>query len=87
MYSETSLSGHLFNKTTSLYWPPLVDPKYSYAVLYDLIHKATLLFRPNFLVPQLAILMRFHCTYVNFIFRNFSSGQYEALLTGPYIMW
>ena len=37
-------------------------------VLYDLINKATLLLRPNFLVPELALLMRFHCTYMHFYF-------------------
>ena len=61
MYSETSLSGHLFNKTTSLQWPPLVGPKHSSKVLSNLINKSTSLMGPKFLVPEAALLMRFHC--------------------------
>ena len=42
-----------------------MGPKYSSEVLLNLINKATLLLGPTFLVPEVVLLMKFHCSFLN----------------------
>ena len=42
-----------------------MGPKYGSEVLLNLINKATLLLGPTFLVPDVVLLMKFHCSFLN----------------------